>query len=276
MTLINQAVRAEPIFLSNNFLNRDAVIAVTLGDSIKERAFDMTRSSKWVSIGSVASQEETYDARLFLGSGQFIRSVDFIALLGINLRRFIVEYSSDDGVNWFTFDPPNGDKTGADFTEEDLILSIASPVDVNRIRIRATETQAGTGTDKAIGDIVVAKVTLQPARGLGTYEKNPEDNIKTVIMADKSIDYAALQRSDDSFEFYRATISFLGVTQAQRDLIRAIKTDIGPFLFVPEPGDIPGDMFICRIAPSSYRERYMDKSKIHYMINFDIEEIGGG
>ena len=273
MAVIDTSLRSPPAFLEENFLNRDAVVAVSKGDAFKHRAYDMTRSSKWVAIGSVPSVQEEYDARLFKGATQFLRTVDAIMLLGHNLKRFLVEYSSNDGGAWTTF--PGMDWTGSDFSGSDLIASIAGTVDVNRVRVRATEIQSGT--DKEIGDIVVSKVQLQLTRGFFEYRKRYEDTVKSLTMADGSKDYTNIFRSDDSFQFYRASVIFSALSQSQRDLLFAIKSAIGPFLWMPEPGNIPGDVFLSRIVPSSYEESYFiaDRSQGH-IVRFDVEEIGGG
>ena len=266
---------APPIFLTRNFLNSFASVTVSKGDFSKARAFDFTRTSKWISLGSSVSESETYQAALKEGTAEAIRSVNFIALLGINLRRFIIETRPTAAGAFVTV--PGGDQTGADFTASDLVLPLASNIDVESIKVTATETQAGTGNDKEIGDIIVATLQFQPIRGMFNYRRRYIDNVKTIELADGTKDYTYLYHTDDSFEFFMASISFRAITLAQRDLFLALRRNRNSFIFYPFPGNTVGDIFPCRIVPDSYEEEPLTKgirAKSGFEIEFEIEEIG--
>lgn len=261
---------AAPLFLTKNYLNGFAIVAVTTGDDFKHRAFDMTRGSAWTTQGFSAPTPQTYNARLFEGSAQALRSINFAAILNTNIKRFKLEYSATDGAPWTIF---NGmDFTGSDFSGTDKLVSLAANVDANRILLTVTQIQSGS--EVSVGDIVLGNLRLQPATGFTSYRKRYRDNVKTIKMADGSLDYTYIRRSDSSHEFYSATVEFK-MSQAQRDLIREIKVSQEPFVFVPEPGDVPGDMFLCRIAPNTYKESYLSLHKgAGYLISFKVEEIG--
>jgi len=266
---------AAPIFLTKNYLNRDAVVAVSTGDAFKHRAYDMTRTSKWVSLGSDDSTTETYDARLFEGSAQSTRAVDFVALLGINLKNFKLEYSSNDGSTWATLGTDYSVGVN-NFTGEDHIITLVTAVDINRIKLTAYKTQTAD-QDKEVGELLVCALRLQPTSGLFRYKKSFRDNVKSIQMADGTLDYTYVFRSDDSFEIYGASVEWRGISQAQRDLMRAIKASPEPFVWYPEPGDVKADAFLCRIVPDSYDEEYVSKYRgAGYAISFSVEEIGGG
>jgi len=262
---------APPIFLTKNFLNGFSVVSVLTGDPFKQRAFDMTRGSAWTTQGFSSPTPQTYDARLFEGSTQALRSINFVALLNINLKRFRLEFSATDGAPFTTFS--GFDFTGSDFSGVDLLVSLPADVDANRILLTVTEIQSGS--EVSVGDIIIAKLRLQPAIGFNTYRKRYRDNVKTIQMADGSLDFTYIRRSPSSHEFYSSSVSFRGMSQAQRDLVRAIKTSQDSFIFVPEPGDVPGDMFFSRIVPDSYEEDYISMRRgAGYNINFGVEEIG--
>jgi len=266
-------VKAAPLFLTKNYLNGFSVVTVSSGDGFKQRAFDMTRTSAWTSQGFSTSPTtpQTYNARLFEGSAQVLRKINFIAILNTNIKRFKLEFSATDGAPFTIFD--GLDFTASDFTGADKLVSLASDVDANRILLTVTEIQSGS--EVSVGDIVIGELLLQTAQGMTTYNKRYRDSVKTIQMADGSMDYTYILRSDTSHEFYSSSVAFRGVSQANRDLLRAIKTQQDPFIFVPEPGDVPGDMFLSRITPNSYDETYISMERsAGYGISFGVEEIG--
>jgi len=264
---------AAPLFLTKNYLNGFAAVIVTTGDDFKARAFDMTRGSAWTSQGFSSPSPQTYDARFFEGSAQALRKVNFVAILNTNAKRFSLASSDDNSIP--TSIIPGFDFTGSDFSGTDLLISLASDIDINRILLSVTEIQSGS--EVSVGDLVFGELLLQPALGMSTYRKRYRDNVKTITMADGSMDYTYIRRSDSSHEFYSSAVGFRGVTQAERDLLRAIKVSQDPFVFVPEPGNVPGDMFLSRISPDTYEESYVSMERsAGYGISFGVEEIGAG
>lgn len=272
MSQISVAAGAAPAFLSKNYINGDGPTVVTSGDDYKHRAYDMVRASAWTSAGSSQGDSQTYDQRLFEGGGQVSRSVDFVAILGHNLQRFIVQYSANDGGSWTTF--AGSDYTGSDYSGADLLLSLAAPVTMNRIRIVATHVQSAT--EKSIGDFVVGLGTFQPDRGMSEYERSPRSIEKRLEMADGSIDTTNIYRADAGHIFEDVSFGFRGISNADRTSFRDLLAGDGPYLMIPEPGDQQGEVFIGRIIRDSYRERYssMDRST-GWTLAFGVEEVGG-
>lgn len=276
---LNIAAGAPPAFLSKNYLNRDAYdqsgIEVSTGDAFKHRAFDMTRSSKWVSVASSDAVTETYNARMYEGALQVSRTVDVIALLGINLKNFLVEYSNNDGASWTTVPGLDYQVGVADFSGTDKIAALASSITFNRLRVSMYRTQTAN-QEKELGELIVAALTYQPTAGMSTFRPEPDENVKTVVLADGTIDYTHIYRSDDSFEMQRFQVAFAAVSQTVRDALRAIKRDINPFLFWPEPGDDVPEVYLCRIAPDSFRAAYLSlRRAAGYNISMTVEEVGG-
>jgi len=281
MAELNIAANAPPIWLTKNFFNRfsaeNSGITVSTGEAFKERPIDFVRETKWTSVGSSDGSPETYAGKLFESTAQTVRSVDFIALLGINLKNFIFQYSDDNGATFTTLPELNFPATSpvADFSGTDKLVTLASPVDIDLFQIIATDVQAGTGTEKEISEIILATANFQPSKGFVKYEKAYEDQVKTVKLADGSIDSTNLFRGDAGFDFYRSSMSFMGVSQAQRELFLARKRDTDPFVIFPEPGNVPADAFFCRFRPSSFKEKYISMHRAAgYEIKFDLEELG--
>lgn len=272
------ALNAAPIFLSKPYLNTDAfnagAIVVSSGDAFKHRVFDLVRSTQWVTQGensdAVAS---TYQSKLYDGSTVSARDVDFIGLYNVNLKNFKLQYRLSGGA-WATFPGMDYSVGTADFSSTDLLVPLNAVVTFDELLLTCYATQTAN-QEKAVGGLIVAKMTFQPSRGLATYSRAPQDTVITVQMGDGSLDETTILRGDDGFSFERSQLSFLGITQADMDSFDALRGD--GFLFVPEPGNRPQDIFLCRVSPGSYRKQYLSLSRVPamYSLSFGVEEMGG-
>lgn len=278
---ISLAARANPIFLSKNFVNRGAEDAgdltvlqdggATASSAFLKRLFDMTRASFWTSLGSDDTKTEEITIGLYEGVGKIQRDFNFVALLNFNALRFKVE--SRVGAGAFSI-IPGFDFTGTDFTGTDLVIPLAVDVTADQIRITITTTQT-PNAEKIIGEVIVAKDKFQTAVGLATYDRSDDEVTKVLEMADGSKDFTMIFRSDASFEFFNASVAFTNVLVAELANFRALKADPEAFLFYPEPGDVVADIFLCRIMPGSWRQSYLSMTKGSYVLAFEVEEIGG-
>jgi len=275
---------APPIFMSRNYLNRGALenadISVlqdggaTGSSAFLHRLYDMTRSSYWASLGSNDSKQEVITAGLYTGAAKVNLAFDFVAVLGHNLASWKLQYKPTAGS--FT-DLPALDFTGTPDTQTDTFASLAAAVNAEDIRIIANTVQGGGGGEKQIAEIIIALTSFQPDKAPYRYDRSYQDNVKTIKMADGSLDFTHIFRSDDSAEFWRAALGWRAISQAQRDLFRLEKKRVAPFIFYPEPGTIPGDIFLVRIRPDSYRDGYMSLNRdAGYEIEMELEEVGGG
>lgn len=272
---LSLAAGAGPIFLSQNYLTRDADVAgdlITSGASqaTAHRLYQMDPSIQWATIGSGDGTSETIVFGLYQGTIQTAQTIDFVALFNINLKRFIVEYSANNGGSWTTV--PGGDYTGADFSGTDLVLN-PTQFSANKLRVTATKVQ-GSGVEKKVGTIVCALSTFQ-AQNWISYRPNRAVARNDVKLADGTLDYTYLLWSDNSFELYSSDISWQYLTAAQRALLRTLATQTAPFLCYPEPGDLVEDIHLCCMAPGSYRESYSVTSKTSgWDISIKVQEVG--
>lgn len=278
MGLFSQAQGAKPVFLSNSYLTRDSFnaggIAVSSGDAYKARAYDMTRGSRWLSVGSSDAVTETYQAKFYLGSLWLAQNVDCLILADTNLKNFKFEYSVGGGA--LTIFPGMDYRVGtADFAGTDLIVPIANAVSADLLLLTAYRTQVAN--QEKYAKILACAVKFQAGRGLSTYKKTPIDVEKEVEMGDKSTKTTYVMRSPASYRFYRAQLGFLGCSEADRAALEGLATLGDSFVFLPEPGDKPADLFRCKVAPNTYQESYLslDRAPKLWRVDLAVKEVGG-
>lgn len=275
MAQITLTSGSTPAFLSKNYINRDcynaSALVVSSGDSIKRRLYDGDPSGAWNSVGSTDATTETITVGLYQGNLLATRSVDFIALLNVNLKAFVLEYSANDGASYTAV--TGGTQTV--YAGTDFVLSLATPVSANKLRLTMTTTQVADA-QKSIGQFVAALGTFQAAKGMTSYEATWEESETMVEMANKTKAYSHIYRSDNSFEMYGASVGFRFVASSERDSFRSVKNTADPFLFYPLPGDQVRGLYLCKMKQGSFKDPFSTEYiGAGYDINFDVEEVGG-
>ncbi len=109
---------------------------------------------------------------------------------------------------------------------------------------------------------------------MNKYDKRFRETIRKVRLGDGSRSDEIIQRSATSYEHYGASASLDLITRADRDSLRSIKRGGLPFVFIPEPFDVPRDVFTCLFNGAwgdSYRGIFKGAG---YRINFNVEEVG--
>lgn len=275
MAQITLTSGAAPAFLSKNYINRDgnnaSGIACSTGNTLRHRLFDGDPTGAWNSVSSNDSTTETITAALYQGSLQADRSIDFISLLNINLKAFTVEYSADNGSTYTAF----AGGTITNQTTPDFILSLATPITANKIRLTMTTTQTAN-QDKSIGQLIVALGTLQMSKGMTEYEAEWIDSEMMLEMANRTKSYAHIYRADNSFEMYAASVGFRFATAAERTSLRAIKNAADPFMFYPLPYDQNRGIYLCKFRQGTFKDPFSSEYiGAGYDISFEVEEVGG-
>jgi len=230
----------------------------------------MDPTAQWVSVDSSESTTETINITLYDGTLLASRSIDFVALLNINLKAFTVSYS-DDGVTYTAF--TGGTQTvnaGTNF-----VLSLATPVTASYLRL-TMDTTIGAVADKLVGCFIAALGTFQTTNGMTAYDPERMEKRTEVKMADGSMSYGYIYRSDASYEFYKAKAGWRFVTAAQRTSFRTVKNTAAPFLWYPEPADAPADLYLCVMKAGSFEDPYSTTYKgAGYDIDLEVTEVGG-
>lgn len=276
MSALDLLAGAAPVFLSENFINRFADdagdIVASDGQDFVHRLYDMVPSSVFATLESSDLDEETIEGRFHDEGGQVTRQVDFFAVLNHNLKHYKVEFSNDDGETWPYSYEYNDD------SDSNRRTSLSSRIDANKWRLRMYTVQDSGDSppdqNKRVGGLVFALATHQGAQ-MSSYEPQTDDNVMTGEMADGSKRSATLDRADDGHEFYRAKVAMIVETREERDILREIKRS-AQFLWLPEPGDEPGEVYLCRMAPGSYRDPYLaGRRELGFSVQFEVEELGG-
>ena len=276
MTILDTALRATPAFFGPNLFNRHADkasdLTATTGNILRHRLYDMDPRSRWISAGSDDTIEETIEFGLWQPGMQTAVDFDYVSFLNHNIKEMTLERSIDDGLNWTSV------YTSAAIATANAQISSASLLSADRFRARMLKTQTAND-EKRVGGIILAKLLLQPSMGMKTYQRHPPTiGHKTALMADRSKRRARLFRSDASFSFFSASLSFVGVGETELDAFREIFLHgIEPFLFVPEPGRRPQEAYLCEVTPNTYSDNYMQIGvpEAGSVVAFDVEEVGG-
>jgi hypothetical protein len=268
---------AKPAFLTRPFVNADSVaagaISVSSGDAFKHRALDMSRRTAATSLDQAAAGDEwVWQGKHYDGSTVNAQPVDTVALLNINFRRFIVEYRQSGGA-WQTL--PGADKTGADFTDDHLIIALdeSAAVTADEWRVRATHTQGGD-VEKSMGMFIVTSLIFQSSRGTSDLSPKRNDTVVTVVMADGSKDETILLHNDGDFDFYATPLLFHAVPKTEETSFQDLKGTF--FLFVPQPGKFPNEWRYCRVVPNTMDSQpfAMGADETRYRVAFQLEEVG--
>lgn len=275
MAQITLTSGATPAFLSKNYINRDCYnangITVSSGDTLKKRLYDGDPSGAWNSLSSSDATTETITVALYQGALQTARSIDFIALLNINLKAFVLEYSADNGATYASV--TGGTQTV--YASGDLILSLSSPISANKLRLTMTTTQVANA-EKSIGQFVAALGTFQFAKGMTSYDPEWIESEMLLEMANKTKSYAHIYRSDNSYESYAAAVAFRFNTAAERTSVRAVKNSPDPFLWYPLPGDQVRGLYLCKMRQGTFKDPFSSEYiGAGYDISFEVEEVGG-
>jgi len=276
MAAVNLATLAPPIILSENYLNGFSYEAgdliATDGQDFIYRLYDGVPESLYATLESDDTKVETINGGLYIEGSKVVRSADFLALRGMNLKSYTFELLLDSSVVYSYV------KTNE--TLADRLISIASPVDCNEWRLTMNTVRGDGGSpsveQKQIGCIDIALVSGQLSRGYAAPPTaNPLQNVISARLASGNVRSSFRDRADEGHEHYRASVEFAYMSDADRAILTAARK-AASLLFVPWPGDHQSEIYLGRMEPGSYRERRTDTRKeLGWSISFDFEETGG-
>ncbi len=278
MTALTLTVRANPIFLTGNLLTRYADQAGDLllssGVALRHRLYDMDPAGQWAGETASDASDETATFGLWLPGMQSAQDVDFLAVLGSNLKAFDWDLSDDNGATY----PGANQQVITGQTSSYKITSLAAPIEADKVKLTMHSTWATTpNAFKKVGAIVVAAARLQSPVPMTLFKPHPPRvKDRTVKMYDNSTRRTFVYRSDASLAFRDFSVGFSCLTAAQADAMEAIVLGAEPFIFYPEPVEKPDKMYLGSVIPGTYTRDYVTLSKSGgEMITFDFEEAGG-
>lgn len=270
---IDQTPGAAPIFLGLPLITSDAFIAgdITCTDpnmqALRNRLYQLDTTAPCASVGSAGT--ETIIAGLWVGATQFSRQADCVFILNMNLVRFKVEYSNDNGLSYTTV--PGADFSGLDYTGgSDFVLFLASPITLNKIKLTMYDA-----FDKTIGTFDCALTSFQTSRPLSRLNIKPKQTRKEVVLADGTSDQTYFEWSDNSYTLNEIDSEFEFVAVAGKSQFDSIFAQLPPFLYYPEPGDSVRGIFLSVLKKDSYSAIYQIEWKGRgYKIRFTTTPLG--
>lgn len=264
---------AAPIFASAPALTKDAdtaaQIVATSMQSIVHRIYQMDPTAYWQgSLGASDSNTEVITMGLYKGSSQYATKLDIIALLNNNLKHFKIEYCTD-------FTPGTGGAAGTgtwmlweektDNDGSDYYSIQASPIaSINGLRISMYSTAPTANQQKKLGNFIPALISFQLSQPPSKYTKPLKMSRVDNQMADGTPRATYFLWSDNSCVLFDVVFEFdfLNVSSAvDKSNLDSIFLLPGEFTVIPEPGDTPRDVFLCRVDPKTYLPEYQQQWK---------------
>lgn len=276
MSALDLTVKAPPVFLSANKLTRyadqNSDLVLSSGLTLRHRLYDMDPAGAWAGENANDAVDETAEFGLWKPGAQMSQDVDFLAVLGHNLKAFDWDLSDDDGVTY----PGANQQASTLQTADYKINSLAAVIPADKVKLTMHTTQTASQY-KQVGALVVAEALLQMSTGMSLFKKQPPRvKARTATMHDGSIRSSYIYRSDASLAFRNFAVGFKGLPEAEADALEAILLGADPFIFYPEPGNRPANMYQGRVVPGTYTRDYVALSRSGgELVTFDFEETGG-
>ena len=261
---LNLNAGAPPIFLSVPYVTSSADLAgqivATSMQGLIHRIYQMDPSAYWLgSLGASDSTDEVITIGLYVGALNVAATIDTLIILNHNLNNFDINYCTDytpastpgnaGTGTWHSLVSVTG-QAGADYVRQ-----LASPVaNINGLQIILHSTSPAN-QNKQVGNFIAALATFQMSVAPMVLKPSYRQKRVDVQLADGSIDTTYFLWSDNSFTMtdYDIEIDFANVYAAtDKSNFDALFKSPSPFLFMPEPGDSPRDVFLSLFDPKSY------------------------
>lgn len=268
--------KARPIFLDGNYLTRfaddESDLAVSAGTSLRHRLYDMDRAALWQGDNDDDDVTETITFGLWQPGYQSSRDVDFLAVLGTNLDTFEWDLSNNNGATY----PGGNQQTITGLAVDYKLTALGSTIAADKLKVSLHAAQTEDAY-KQIGALIVGKVLLQPEFGFSRFVRKPQRvNARTAVMADKSIRRTYTSRSDASIGFHGFGCTIAGLSESEANTLEGILVSNDPFVFIPEPGDKPRNIYLGQAVPGTVHRDYMELSRGGgEYLSFDFQETGG-
>lgn len=270
---IDQTAGAAPVFLGLPLITTDADTAsdVVCSDatmhSLRNRLYQLDATAPCASVGSVGT--ETIIAGFWVGSSQESQSFDCIFMLNMNLKRFKVEYSNDNGSSYTLVS--GTDYSGADYGSSDLILFLASPLTANKLKLTMYDV-----TDKSICVFDCALTTFQPnGRPMSHFDPIYTQARREIILADGTKDVTYNEWSDNSYTLKSFSCDHDFIVTSDKTNFETVFNSLNPCLYMPEPGDDVRTVVLAQLKKDSYVPKYVSTWKgAGYNIRYTMEPLG--
>lgn len=276
--MIDLSITGGIIFGSRSRVNTDSRDFGTLNSSslttLIDRIIDGDPESFWHSELGDDAIVETINMSFHILTALTSQSIDMISMQKINLKNFILEFSNDGGTNFNTVPGFDFQVSTADNNKADLLKTF-TPITANFLRLTMFTTFGPADDQKRLGGLFAFLSSLQLVTGgMVKYERNDRETKRSLKLGDGSRSDELIQRSAVSHEHFGAAVQFDLVSQTERDIMRGIKRIGTPFVFVPQPFEIPRDVFTC-LFKNKWKQKHMTQftGAGHSISNF-LDEVG--
>jgi hypothetical protein len=251
--------------------------------ALVHRIYQMDPTAIWTgSLGASDTQAEQITIGLYQGSSQAGRSIDTIMLLNNNLDRFLVEWCAD-------YNPGSGGAAGTGTWQAlagvsgnegaDYILFLGAPIQANGLRLTmyATQNAAGTGANqqKQLGNFIASQSLFQLSGAPTAFKPKPTINRRDIVLADGSIDTTYFFWSDNSCVLWEFDPEFNFENATDKANFETLLAMTTPFLYYPEPGEVPRNIYLCEAKTGAYAPDYANSFRgAGYKFGFGLKQVG--
>ena len=256
----------EPKFFDKNFVDEAATKTASTGQATVDRIFDRDNELKWQSAGSNDTIQESIQVDFKSGGIALPRKVDFLAVLGHNLKSF--KFQHDPGTGFI-------DTPGAAATAEtqDFTLFPITEVAADGIKLLMDTTQTAN-QEKKVGEVLALKRLFEAPTDeafdrLGI-ERRPV--AKITRMLDDGVIVNQLRWAGNRVDRYAASLGFRRLAKSNLDSILAVVRK-GVFTIQPEPDERPDEFFLVTALPGGWRQSYTSRFKqVGFNLDIRVEE----
>lgn len=261
----------EPQFFTRNYVDLQALITTNnpASDATRSRLFDRDSGLKFKTSGLAADASSLIITIDFLAETLAIaRTIDTIAILGHNLRDFLLEYWN--GAAFVAV-------TGGTIVANTAAYTVVSFVAVSTQKIRLTVTKTNpANAEKEIGEILA----------MGTILTMPTDetpsaiafSLKPTILGTDMMDFGTvvnqLRWAGNRVRRFRARIGFSLMPKATYDLAVAALLDRPFFTVHLEPVERPDEFYLVSAVLRDPSAAYMSTFKGQgYALDMELSEV---
>ncbi len=260
---------AEPKFFDKNFIDKAAILTASTGQPTVDRVRDRDKELQHASVGSDDATVETLKAEFKSGGVDILRNIDFLAVLGHNLKDF--KFQHDIGAGFV-------DTPGAATTTETAtftLFPITKVTGVKAINLVMNKTHTPVSGEKKVGEILVLERLLEfPAdEAFAAYSFDFQPTAKVTRMLDDGTIVNQLRWAGNRVERYNAQIAFGLLPKSLYDSLRSV-VQKGIFMIQPEPDERPDEFFLVTHVGGGFPARYTSGFKAAgYDLSLSLREV---
>ncbi len=245
------------VVCGENFINTNCTLAVSSGDTYKERLRDNKRALQWPTVGSTEGVAATVQVDFKNRTGSAVsRTFNRIILLNHNLKNFYIEYW--DGAAWQSV----AESVFTTNTATDNYIVLAASISTTKLRLTATNT-IGAVAEKLIGEFM-ACLFVAAVRHIVTLDRADWDD-----GGDYRLDDGTLVTYMRTTKF-EAKVSLEQMSQATYLLVEPLIRTRASMVWVLHYDFSAADIF--HVVATSQPETSLDPKMELYKISFQVKE----